>query len=77
MDARAHREDVTATALPGAGIDLWHDRAVFHFLTAAGRRRAYVERGSRALRPGGSQVVSTLGPSGPVKQFLSCWYRFS
>ena len=59
--------DVTETALPEAGFDLWHDRAVFHFLTEAGQRRAYVEQVRRALKPGGSLIVSTFGPSGPER----------
>jgi 2-polyprenyl-3-methyl-5-hydroxy-6-metoxy-1,4-benzoquinol methylase len=59
--------DVIETALPEATFDLWHDRAVFHFLTEAGQRRAYVERVERALKPGGSLVVSTFGPSGPER----------
>jgi len=59
--------DVTETELPEASFDLWHDRAVFHFLTEVGQRRAYVERVRRALKPGGSLIVSTFGPSGPER----------
>ena len=59
--------DVTETVLPEASFDLWHDRAVFHFLTEAGQRRAYVERVERALKPGGSLIVRTFGPSGPER----------
>src|ERR1700724_3065328 len=59
--------DVTETVLPEASFDLWHDRAVFHFLTEAGQRRAYVERVMSALKPGGSLMVSTFGPSGPER----------
>jgi SAM-dependent methyltransferase len=59
--------DVTEAVLPEASFDLWHDRAVFHFLTEAGQRRAYVERVKRALKPGGSLIVSTFGPSGPER----------
>jgi len=59
--------DVTETVLPEASFDLWHDRAVFHFLTEVGQRRAYVERVKRALKPGGSLIVSTFGPSGPER----------
>jgi SAM-dependent methyltransferase len=59
--------DVTETTLPKAGFDLWHDRAVFHFLTEAGQRRAYVEQVKRALKPGSSLIVSTFGPSGPER----------
>src|SRR5437879_3747508 len=57
--------DVTETPLPEAGFDVWHDRAVFHFLTEAGQRRAYVEQVRRALKQGGSLIVSTFGPSAP------------
>jgi 2-polyprenyl-3-methyl-5-hydroxy-6-metoxy-1,4-benzoquinol methylase len=59
--------DVTETELPEASFDLWHDRAVFHFLTEAGQRRAYVERVRKALKPGGSVIVSTFGPAGPER----------
>jgi SAM-dependent methyltransferase len=61
------RGDVTETVLPEASFDLWHDRAVFHFLTEAGQRRAYVESVRKALKPGGSLIVSTFGPSGPER----------
>jgi SAM-dependent methyltransferase len=57
--------DVTETVLPEASFDIWHDRAVFHFLTAAGQRRAYVESVKKTLKPGGNLIVSTFGPSGP------------
>ena len=59
--------DVTETVLPDASFDLWHDRAVFHFLTEADQRSAYVERVTNALKPGGSLIVSTFGPSGPER----------
>jgi SAM-dependent methyltransferase len=59
--------DVTETVLPEGSFDLWHDRALFHFLTEAGQRRAYVERVKSALKPGGSLIVSTFGPSGPER----------
>jgi SAM-dependent methyltransferase len=59
--------DVTETVLPAACFDLWHDRAAFHFLTEIGERRAYVERVKSALKPGGSLMVSTFGPSGPER----------
>jgi SAM-dependent methyltransferase len=59
--------DVTETVLSEASFDLWHDRAVFHFLTTVDQRRAYVERVKTALKPGGSLIVSTFGPSGPER----------
>jgi len=51
--------------LPGA-YDLWHDRAVFHFLTTAAHRVAYVRQVVRAVKPGGHVIVSTFGPEGPT-----------
>jgi SAM-dependent methyltransferase len=59
--------DVTEAVLPETSFDLWHDRALFHFLTEAEQRRAYVERVKRALKPDGSLIVSTFGPSGPER----------
>lgn len=52
--------------LPGA-YDLWHDRAVFHFLTTAAQRIAYVRQVVRAVKPGGHVIVSTFGPEGPTQ----------
>jgi len=59
--------DVTETVLPEGVYDVWHDRAVFHFLTEAGQRQAYVERVKSALKPGGSVILSTFGPEGPER----------
>jgi len=46
-------------------VDIWHDRAVFHFLTDDVQRRAYVRQVLSALRPGGYAIVGTFGPEGP------------
>lgn len=46
-------------------LDLWHDRATFHFLIDADDRRRYVERAAQAVRPGGYLVMATFGPGGP------------
>jgi SAM-dependent methyltransferase len=48
-------------------FDLWHDRAVFHFLTDAGDRERYREVLFRHLKPGGYLVVSTFAFDGPKK----------
>jgi len=45
--------------------DVWHDRAVFHFLTTDEQRQRYVHQVLRALRPGGFAIVGTFGPEGP------------
>lgn len=47
--------------------DVWHDRAVFHFLTVVEDRRRYVEQVRRSLRPGGYVVVATFSDQGPTK----------
>jgi SAM-dependent methyltransferase len=59
--------DVTQVELAPRRYSVWHDRAVFHFLTAEEERRRYVERVARAVRPGGHVIVSTFGPEGPKK----------
>jgi SAM-dependent methyltransferase len=48
-----------------AETDLWHDRAVFHFLTAADERRRYVELAERTIPPGGHLVIGTFAIVGP------------
>lgn len=59
--------DITAVDLEAARYDVWHDRAVFHFLTSADDRAAYVRQVSRAVKLGGHVIVATFGPEGPEK----------
>jgi len=59
--------DITQSDLPPSRYDVWHDRAVFHFLTAPNNRVAYVRQVARAVRHGGHVIVSTFGPEGPTK----------
>jgi SAM-dependent methyltransferase len=59
--------DVFDAALPANAFDVWHDRAVFHFLTRAVDRRAYVAQVRRALRPGGFALVATFATDGPSR----------
>jgi 2-polyprenyl-3-methyl-5-hydroxy-6-metoxy-1,4-benzoquinol methylase len=59
--------DVTDARLERGAYDVWHDRAVFHFLTAIEQRIAYVRNVVHAVRPGGHVIVSTFGPEGPTK----------
>lgn len=59
--------DVTRGDLPAQSFDVWHDRAVFHFLTQPEQRIAYVQNVARAVKPGGHVIVSTFGPEGPDK----------
>lgn len=48
-------------------FDVWHDRAVFHFLTAPADRQTYVELASRTVRVGGHLIVGTFALDGPEK----------
>ncbi|GLH71925.1 hypothetical protein GETHLI_04270 [Geothrix limicola] len=59
--------DITAIDLPKSQFDLWHDRAVFHFLTEPEQRQAYVQALKKALRPGGFVVLGGFAPDGPEK----------
>ncbi len=51
---------------PGKQFALWHDRAVFHFLTEPDEREDYLSSLRRCLEPGGYAVVATFGPDGPL-----------
>ena len=59
--------DVTSFAFALHRYDVWHDRAVFHFLTAEHDRIAYVRQVAHAVRPGGHVIVATFGPEGPTQ----------
>jgi 2-polyprenyl-3-methyl-5-hydroxy-6-metoxy-1,4-benzoquinol methylase len=59
--------DVAQTSFPARSFDVWHDRAVFHFLTTPEERRAYVHNVTSAIKPGGHVIVGTFGPEGPMK----------
>ena len=59
--------DITVIDLPENAFELWHDRAVFHFLTEAADREHYKQNLCRALRPGGYLVIGTFAPEAPPK----------
>jgi ubiquinone/menaquinone biosynthesis C-methylase UbiE len=59
--------DITELEVPAHAYDIWHDRAVFHFLTSSEQRAAYVSQVRRAVRPGGHVVVAAFGPEGPLQ----------
>lgn len=59
--------DVCEINLPLNHYTLWHDRAVFHFLTQPEQRLAYVNQASRSLKPEGHIVIATFGPQGPTR----------
>ena len=59
--------DVTGAALPRHAYDVWHDRAVFHFLTSPEERHAYVRTVLHAVRPGGHLIIATFAEDGPTE----------
>jgi len=59
--------DVRSVALPRGHYAVWHDRAVFHFLTEPVDRDAYVKQVERAVRPGGHVLVATFAEDGPTQ----------
>ncbi len=46
-------------------VDVWHDRAVFHFLVDPDDQVAYVHAATTAVASGGHLVIATFAPSGP------------
>ena len=48
-------------------IDVWHDRAMFHFLTSSVDQAAYLQRVREAVRAGGHVVLATFSERGPVQ----------
>lgn len=59
--------DVLEHKFSPRSIDVWHDRAVFHFLTEHEQRRRYVAQALMALKPGGHAIVGAFGPQGPTQ----------
>ncbi|MEI7787872.1 MAG: class I SAM-dependent methyltransferase [Chlorobiaceae bacterium] len=47
--------------------ELWHDRAVFHFLTAKEDRQKYVQLMRRAIKPGAYIIIATFAEDGPIQ----------
>jgi SAM-dependent methyltransferase len=61
------RADITNDAqLPGM-FDIWHDRAVFHFLTLETEQRTYARHLRQNLKPGGRAIVLTFALDGPLE----------
>jgi ubiquinone/menaquinone biosynthesis C-methylase UbiE len=60
-----HQDVLTWT--PDRTYDIWHDRAVFHFLTECADRDRYVDIAARAIRVGGHLVLATFAEDGPTQ----------
>ena len=57
--------DICSVDMPEQAYDIWHDRAVFHFLTTPADRAAYVRQVMKSVKPGGHVIVATFAPDGP------------
>jgi 2-polyprenyl-3-methyl-5-hydroxy-6-metoxy-1,4-benzoquinol methylase len=57
--------DITRANFPAKQFDVWHDRAVFHFLTNPEDRAAYVRAVFNSVKPGGHVIVATFAENGP------------
>jgi SAM-dependent methyltransferase len=62
-------EDITqpSARLQHANAAIWHDRAVFHFLTEEEHRKTYLELIQKVLMPGGFAVIATFALDGATK----------
>jgi SAM-dependent methyltransferase len=60
-------DNVLSARLAVAAYDLWHDRAVFHFLATAEQREQYVAQLARSLRPHGSAIIAAFAEDGPTR----------
>jgi 2-polyprenyl-3-methyl-5-hydroxy-6-metoxy-1,4-benzoquinol methylase len=58
---------ITEVDLAVHAYDVWHDRAVFHFLTDPAARQAYVAAVLRSVKPGGHVIVATFDEDGPTQ----------
>ena len=56
--------DITSYS-PVQTFDIWHDRAVFHYLTCEHDRLCYLETLHKALKPSGQAIIATFSDSGP------------
>jgi ubiquinone/menaquinone biosynthesis C-methylase UbiE len=59
--------DVTAIQFEKHQFELWHDRAVFHFLTKLEDRQNYIQNVVRSVKPNGHIIISTFAEDGPTQ----------
>jgi 2-polyprenyl-3-methyl-5-hydroxy-6-metoxy-1,4-benzoquinol methylase len=59
--------DITKSQFEAHSIDVWHDRAVFHFLTSAEDRKAYIKNMLNALKPNSHAIIATFAEDGSLK----------
>ena len=59
--------DILEIELDVHAYAVWHDRALFHFLTEKEERQKYVHAAINALKPGGYLIVATFSENGPIR----------
>lgn len=59
--------NILEAELPAYTYDVWHDRAVFHFLVTEKERHVYVQQVLRAVKPGGIVIIATFAEDGPTQ----------
>ena len=59
--------NITEVKLPVDTFEVWHDRALFHFLASVQERQNYVHAVLRSVKPGGHVIVATFAEDGPVQ----------
>ncbi|MFN8007504.1 MAG: class I SAM-dependent methyltransferase [Terriglobia bacterium] len=59
--------DITKASLPHQFFDLWHDRAVFHFLREPEERHRYIQAVQHSVKTGGHVIVATFATDGPAR----------
>jgi SAM-dependent methyltransferase len=57
--------NITTVTLPKAAYDIWHDRAVFHFLIEESQRLAYLQQVKQSLAAKGHLIMATFASDGP------------
>lgn len=68
LAARVHWEVADITSwMPPRRYDVWHDRAVFHFMTAPGQRQAYRRALTSGLSAGSTVIMATFALDGPER----------
>lgn len=59
--------DITKITLPKNKYNIWHDRAVFHFLTQQEQRNDYIAQLKSSLAKNSNIIIATFSKSGPQK----------
>lgn len=60
-------ENVLTARFAPASVGVWHDRAVFHFLTDAADRARYIAQVRKGVRPQGLVLIATFADDGPTR----------